>query len=345
MKELAITATHCISSVGHDAPMTAAAVRAGISRFRESEEYVDRAGNAVTVAPLRGMVAGGDTVEYMVESARLCLHDLLNGYFREDLPLPLHCHLLLGVAAEQRPGPRYEESCSGPLAGILQQRLAVRSLRTFSFGNAAMHNAVAQAGMLLESDPEAVCIVGCLDSLLRPSTLNWFEQDGRLKSVSYGRQHGLIAGEAVGFMVMEDPARVQHAQRPVLARITGLGLAAEPVPRVANGASRGSGLADACRGALEGMSGGEILSVFGDLNGENSRAMEWCIAHRRCFSGNTPYGQFRTPANCYGDVGAASGGLMTILAVQGFLRGWLQSPALIFCSDDHGPCGALVLEP
>jgi hypothetical protein len=29
---------------------------------------------------------------------------------------------------------------------------------------------------------------------------------------------------------------------------------------------------------------------------------------------------------------------------EGFKKGWLQSPAMIFCSDDFGACGAVVLE-
>lgn len=344
MKELGITAVNCISSVGHDAAITAAAVRAGISRFREYEKYPDREGNPVTVAQINGIKDGGDTIDRMAEAARLCLEDLLNGYFPENAPSQLNCHLYLGAASEKRPGPRYEDSCSGPLTGNLKNRAKTPSIETVPLGNAAMQNAVAQAGKLIESNPAAVCIVGCIDSLLRPSTLNWFEHAGRLKSASYGRQHGLIAGEAVCFMIIEDLARARQAGRTVLARITGLGLAEDPEPHALSGSGRGDGLSEACRAALSGKADRGICTVFGDLNGENCRAMEWCIAERRCFSGNTPFHEFWTPANCYGDIGAASGAVMAAVAAQGFFRKWLQGPVLIFCSDDYGSCGAMVLE-
>jgi 3-oxoacyl-[acyl-carrier-protein] synthase-1 len=210
-------------------------------------------------------------------------------------------------------------------------------------GNASVQHAIAQAGLLIERDPNALCIVGGVDSLLRNSTLTWFEQDSRLKSISYGRQQGLIAGEAVCFLIVEDPSRARQANRPVLARITGLGLADEPAPRAANKSSRGTGLTEACRTALAGTSGEGVRTVFGDLNGENFRAMEWCMTEKRCFKNRDQLRQFWTPANCYGDIGAASGAVLTAVAAQGIVRGWLQSPALVFCSDDHGPCGALVL--
>jgi len=179
---------------------------------------------------------------------------------------------------------------------------------------------------------------------IRDSTLNCFEQDGRLKSVSYGRQQGLIAGEAVGFMIIEDPAQARKASKPVLARITGLGLAEEPTPRAANATSKGTGLAAACRKALDGGKDKDIRTVFGDLNGENPRALEWSITESCCFKSKDQIRQLWTPANCYGDIGAASGAVLTTIATQGIVRGWLQSPVMIFCSDDHGPCGALVLE-
>ncbi|MDD3293669.1 MAG: 3-oxoacyl-ACP synthase [Geobacteraceae bacterium] len=343
MKELAITAVNCITAVGHDAAMTAAAVRAGISRFSEFEEYPDGNGNPITVARIKGIEDGKDTVERMAETARLCLESLLDRNFPKHLPLPSNPHLFLGVASDKRPGPCYEESCFGQLIGIMENRTNKPSIETVPLGNAAMQNAVAQAGKLIESNPDAMCIVGCIDSLLRHSTLNWFEQAGRLKSVSYGRHQGLIAGEAACFLIVEDPARAEQAGRPVLARIAGLGLADEPALRAERESSLGTGLSDACRAALAGVSSEVVRAVFGDLNGENVRALEWSIAERRCFKKGAEGRQLWNPANCYGDVGAASGALLTIVAVQGFIRKWLKGPVLIFCSDDHGSCGATVL--
>jgi len=344
MKELAITAVNTITALGHDAAMTAAAVRAGISRFSEFEDYLDGNDNPITVARIRGIEDDRDSVARMDATAALCLVNLLNEYFQIGARRPSQIHLYLGASSEERPGPRYEESCTYPLQRIVEEWAVKAELQAIPQGNASMHYAMIQAGQLLENNPAALCIIGCVDTLLRDSVLSWFEQDGRLKSISYGRQQGLIAGEAVGFMVIEDPARARQANRPILARVTGLGQAEEPMPRDSKATSRGTGLTAACRKALAGGKEKEIRYIFGDLNGENSRALEWCMAESRCFKSKGQLRQLWTPANCYGDIGAASGAVLAAVTVQGLVRGWLKGPVLIFCSDDHGSCGALVLE-
>ncbi len=345
MKELAITSLNSITAIGHDGPMTAASVRAGISRFYEYDDFPDGSDNPITVARIRGIMDSRDTIGRMDEIAVLCLDNLLAGYFKDDSRRPGQIRLFLGAASEERPGPRYEESCMGSLSGIMEKWADKSSIETVPLGNASMQNAVARAGELIESDSNTLCIIGGIDSLLRDSTLSWFEKDGRLKSISYGRHQGLIAGEAACFMFVEDPALARQLNRPILARITGLGLAEEPNQRTSNPSNRSKGLTEACRTALAGTSDNAVCTVFGDLNGENSRAMEWCIAERRCFQKkDEQHRQLWTPANCYGDIGAASGAVLTAVAAQGLVRGWIKSPALVFCSDDHGPCGALILE-
>ncbi len=299
----------------------------------------------ITVARIRDIEDDNqDTASRFSSIATKCLEDLLGDYFQDGASRPSKIHLFLGVAAEDRPGPRYEESCLYPLQRVMDDWADTVDLEVVPQGNASMHYAIAQAAELIENHPATLCIIGGLDSLLRASTLNWFEQAGRLKSVSYGRHQGLIAGEAVGFMIIEDPALATQANRPLLARITALGLAEESSPRAAGSPSRNSGLTDACHAALNCVQAKEIRTLFGDLNGENSRAVEWSMTDMRCFKERHDQRQLWTPANCYGDTGAASGTVLTNVATQGFTRGWLQSPVLMFCSDDHGSCGAMVLE-
>lgn len=345
MKQLAITAANSITAVGHDGRMTAASVRAGVSRLSEYDSYSDRDYNPITVARIRGIEDGNhDTASRLSSIALKCLENLLRDYFRNDTHRPQKIHLLMGVSSEERPGQRFEESCMYSLQLVIKDWVDKIELDVVPQGNASMPYAIARAAELIGSDSATMCIIGGIDSLLRDSTLNWFEQAGRLKSVSYGRHHGLIAGEAVGFIIIEDPEQAQQAKRPLLARITALGLAKEPSPRAARAASRNSGLTDACHNVLKDIQDKEIRTVFGDLNGENSRALEWGMADMRCFKERHEQRQLWTPANCYGDIGAASGTVMANVVTQGFVRGWLQSPVLMFCSDDHGPCGAVVLE-
>lgn len=111
MKELAITAVNAITSIGHDAAITAAAVRAGICRFSEYADYLDGEDNPITVALIREIREGRDTSARIAGSATRCLDNLLTGYFLNGTQRPSHIRLILGTSMEERPGPRYEESC------------------------------------------------------------------------------------------------------------------------------------------------------------------------------------------------------------------------------------------
>lgn len=344
MNELVITAANSITAVGHDGRMTSAAVRAGIAGMTFAE-FRDGKGNPVTVAPIEGIEDGNRNITSRMGCiAMRCLAEMLDQYLRENEYRPSQVKLLLGVASLERPGPRYEESCMRQLLGIVRKMKHMAELQTIPRGNASMQFALVEAGRFMQSSPETLCIIGGIDSLLRDSTLSWFEGNGRLKSDSFGRQHGLIAGEAASFLIVEDRVRAEQAKRPLLARVAGLGVAEEPVPRASNAPSRNSGMTDACRAALDGAGEKTIDAIFGDLNGENSRAREWSMAEIRCFKDRNDQRKLWKPANCYGDIGAASGTVLANIATQGFQRGWLPSPVLIFCSDDHGPCGAVVLE-
>lgn len=344
MRNLAITGANSITAIGHDCAMTAASVRAGISRFTEYDDYRDDSESPITVARIWGIRDSWDIPQRMAGIAALCLEKLVEGYFRHDARRPTRIYLLLGVASEERPGPRYEESCLFPLRGIIKKRTDNPEIQVVPRGNASLMYALNLAGRLIESDPGVLCIIGGVDSLLRTSTLNWFEQKARLKSASYGRHQALIAGEGAGFLIIEDLASAEQAGRPIPARVAGLGLAEDSAPRASGSLGRNSGLTEACHAALDGGRAKEVRAVLGDLNGENPRAKEWGMAEMRCFENQDRSRQLWTPANCYGDIGAASGVVLAGIATQGFARGWLPSPVLVTCSDDHGACGSLVLE-
>lgn len=59
----------------------------------------------------------------------------------------------------------------------------------------------------------------------------------------------------------------------------------------------------------------------------------------------TQAGDYEAPSSCWGDVGAASGPLLLVLAVQGWVRDHHRgSHTLIFAGSDAGLRGAIVLE-
>jgi 3-oxoacyl-[acyl-carrier-protein] synthase I len=347
-RELAVTAVNSITPVGLDACMTAASVRAGITRLAFYDEYQDAGCNPITIAKIKGInIVKEDIAERLGEFAKICLDDLLNEYFQNisEQKRPFQGHILLGVASEKRPAQgNYADEIMSCLYPALGYWVAQTSGEVVEKGNVSLHHSIKKAAQYIASNPDALCVIGGVDSLLSESTLNWFDADNRLKSESYGRHQGLSPSEAVCFLIVEDFERARQAKRPILARISSLGLAQEPNPRASDKSGIYTGLTEACQAAMEPLKDRELKAVFGDFNGEESRAVEWTIAAMRSFRNPPGPPPVWRPAVHYGDIGAASGAVMAGIAAQGFTRNWLESPVMIFCSDDHGPCGALVLE-
>ena len=345
MSDCVITAANSITAVGHDGAMTSASVRAGISRLRSYDRYLDQHDQPITAARIAEVVQDRDDgADRLGVIAADCLDTLLSPYRKRALGRTTQVRLFLGLPAAERPGPRFEESCGRSLGRVLASLGVPAEIVIILQGNAAAIHALADACRFLEKDPGALCVVGGVDCLLDTRTLNWFEQHARLKSHSHGRHQGVIAGEAVSFLTVEDRKMAGERNSPLLGRIAGLGLAREKNPRAFAEEGINGGLTEACRAALSCASGETIGNIFGDLNGEASRAREWAMAEMRCFSTPEKDRTLWKPARSYGDIGAATGAVLANIVIQGFLRQWLTSPTLVFCSDDHGACGVAVLE-
>jgi len=343
-RQLAITAANCITPLGHNAAMTAASVRAGVTAFTIYDQYNDKNRNPVTVAKIKGV---RDKVNRVIERlgdiAVIALKDLVAEYL-ETSRHPSRLHFYLGVASGDRPGPDFGKKCPGLLKSALIKQLGNPATEVILCGNASLHEAIGKAAKAIQAQPDTRCVIGCVDSHLAASTLDWLESNNRLSSPSYGCHHGMIAAEAASFLIVEDLEKAKKEGRPILARISTLGLAKEPTPRASDSSGICKGLAQACQAALEPIKNRNIQKIFSDLNGEDDRAREWCVTRMRCFSDDQQLPPLFNPAEYYGDIGAATGAVMASIATEGFKRNWLSSPVMIFCSDDFGPCGAVILE-
>jgi 3-oxoacyl-[acyl-carrier-protein] synthase-1 len=213
-------------------------------------------------------------------------------------------------------------------------------------GHPATMRCLESAGKLLEKNSNALCLIGGIDSLLALDTLNWFEEAERLKSETFGRNQSFSPGEAVGFMIVETEEGARRRNKKILAKIAGIGSAKEPAPFLSEQPSKGEGLTQACRTALSqsGCSPKNIEAVWSDLNGEFFRSKEWGYAEFRCFGNGNDTRQLWHPADCMGSAGAASGAILINMATVALARGWIKNYALVFCSDDEGERGAVVLK-
>lgn len=350
--EIFVTDSECFTAVGHSCPQTTTAARAGINRYQESEVITDNLGEPAIVAPITSLGMPLDPLDKdscvtrLGEIAALCLSLLLRRSQLLGSPVS-GIHFLLGVSTTSRPGPRYEG---------LNQRIALRladqlrpgarqvTWQVVTSGHAAAIEAVEIAGTLLTRDPGAVCVLGGLDSLIEFSLASWLEDKERLKTASFGRNHGLPLGEAVGFLTLATSASMRGTGLP-LARLAGWGTSTEPAPFLSATPTTSAGLTEACGKALAtaGTKLADIDLVVADLTGEFHRARDWAYAEHRNLAGQPATAKLWHPADAFGCIGAASGVVQLGMAAYAVRRGWARQ-ALVTCADDSGPCGATVLK-
>jgi 3-oxoacyl-[acyl-carrier-protein] synthase-1 len=108
----------------------------------------------------------------------------------------------------------------------------------------------------------------------------------------------------------------------------------------------GEGLTATVQNAVSGLHppSETINTVFCDINGERYRGEEWgfvCLRLSQYFDDPTAY---VSPADCWGDMGAASGPLFAMLVCQAAARGYANGPrTLLWASSEGGLRGATVL--
>jgi 3-oxoacyl-[acyl-carrier-protein] synthase-1 len=108
----------------------------------------------------------------------------------------------------------------------------------------------------------------------------------------------------------------------------------------------GHGLTSTVQDALHNLPPGEKIStVICDINGERYRSEEWafvCLRLSQYFDDITDY---LSPADCWGDMGAASTPLFAMLVGQAAVRGYAKgSRSMLWASSEGGLRGAAVVE-
>jgi len=113
-----------------------------------------------------------------------------------------------------------------------------------------------------------------------------------------------------------------------------------------NGICLGEGLTKTVQAAVGSPFEGSVInSVICDINGERYRGEEWGFVSLRlshCFEDVTAY---LSPADSWGDTGAASVPLFAVIACQAVQRGYGKGPrTLLWASSEGGLRGAALLE-
>lgn len=339
-------------SLGQDAVQSCAAIRAGIARFADWAHFAASFGEEETTIVGAPVVPDLGDRTWIEKLDALATQPLLEALWAAGLSglvdptAPTRWRLYLATPREDRPGidpddlAEYREDV---LDGTLFP-VDSPGLRTFPEEHSGGLVALDAAMKDLASGAIDVGVVGGVDSLLQTHYLYDLLAAGRLKTGL--TTSGLIPGEAAAFAVVETRRHAERRDAEPLARLTPVRLARESVP--AGDPSRAEALAQVLREALADLDGPTqgIHRVLTDLNGERWRFLEWAMVAARSLAHIAPEGRPWHPADCTGDLGAATGPAFLCLAARAFRRGYAVGDAIPICtSSDTGARAALCALP
>ena len=288
--EIVITGFGARTSLG-SATMTMPAVEAGLNRFREHPYMIDKTGEPIITAMASYLDPGLDLPGRWQALAGGALKDLALG----ASSLPRTCFLGL---PELRPG--VENTLVEEISAWLTQSWGITRVVPFNQGHAAGVGALHGARTHL-NDHKGPVLVGGLDSYLSPETLEWLDETDRLKTAQH--PFGFIPGEAAAFCVVD--SGIPGDTHP--SRIRQLALSQEEKLIYTDAVCTGEGLSQSFRQSLSQLGEGlQVSQLIGDLNGVPYRADEFGFATMRNAEKISPAMNLFTPADCWGDVGAAS---------------------------------------
>jgi len=344
-----IVGTGMITSIGANAAMTAASVRAGISRYTISD-YLTNEGQPITMCSMPEEVFSSMQVDvdewdyysgqydHIIKMAIIALQEAVSG-LRFERPIPL-------VLAMPEPGadisPIFPKMLITSLVKQSELPLSVERVRTIHTGRAAGIQGLDLALRYLYELGEDYVLLGGSDSHACYPRLE--ELDARERLLTSTSLDGFAPGEGAGFLLLtRHPARGLTRDGHIVA-LCSPGESEEPGHIYSDEPYRGDGLDQAFKLALQNHQGPAIRTVYSSMNGERYWAKEYGVAMMRSKSCFQEEVTVEHPADCYGDLGAATGPVLIGLAADNLLKQPGLATHLVYSSSDCASRAALRVE-
>lgn len=339
-QNIVVTLVESNTAVGLTTAQSAAAIRAGMSGFRELPLYApiawefDPGEDAVKVAS-HGLIDGFDDgrlyallidpLTTLVEESGLSRSAMASGGLY--LALPVNDEVIQKFNLRSHFLEHLSERLALPATG---EFLAVQT------GSTGLFLLIERAMQKMRAGEMEFCIIAAVDSYLLHGRLALYDQHWRLKSDR--NPTGFIPGEAASVLLLETEKYARQRNAPVLLRVDGVGGGQEPNPITGDKTSTAAGLTDAVRSLAELANIGQPWQwVLSDLNGERYKAYEWGVALPRLNKLIAADHDFSHYADTIGDVGAAMAGVQLGCVSEAFRRNYAPAgSALIFAGDDAG---------
>ena len=188
------------------------------------------------------------------------------------------------------------------------------------------------------------CLIGGVDSYMEAETLEWLDDEGQLMSGQ--NRSGFPPGESSGFCLLASRETAYRNRLTILAEIVGVATTIEKNRIKTETICTGDGLSSAFYAITSKIKLPEekINAIYCDINGERYRTEEFVFTALRQQAAFVDVHDTTHPADCWGDIGAASGPLFTCLAVASSQRGYAKGlRSFIWTSSEGGQrSGALL---
>lgn len=333
------------TSIGRNALSTCAAVRAGISGFREHPYMVDSASK-----PMRAAIVPWLDVEFLgtprleqlligaVDEAMLPLVDLVGKVPKMAIALALPA-----------PRPGVSTELIAEMNSLLSRyyRSTFPIVTCFPNGHAGGLLALHAALVSLKHGACDACIVAGVDSYLDPDALEWLDENDQLHGGGLlNNAWGFVPGEAAGALLLTTSITASQFGLLPMTEVLAVGFASEQMRIKTETVCIGVGLTEAFRQVFAAVTdSAQVTDIYCDMNGEPYRADEFGFATIRTAASFVDSGRFEAPADCWGDVGAASGPLLTCLSVVASQKGYAHgSKSLVWASSEGGERAAALLQ-
>lgn len=318
---LCVVGIGAYTAVGLNAASTAAAVRAGVDEFEEHPFMLNRQGEPYVLAMAPAIEPTLIGADRYVTLATWSLQEALQPLIEAGVPQPPLTALV--ALPERRPGlpSALAEQLTQWLGHPRADHPAFQRVLTAHNGHSAGLSALATAGRLLSAGDSQFCLVGGIDSYTDPQTLEWLEQNEQLHTEI--NAWGFVPGEAAGFALVCTEQAANQYRMPIKARITAVTTKTEQHVIKSESVCIGEGLTQALRETLSALPpNGQVNQILCDQNGEVYRADEFGFMICRLSEHLEDVSRFNAPADCWGEVGAATGPLLLNLAIAAAERGY-----------------------
>jgi 3-oxoacyl-[acyl-carrier-protein] synthase I len=340
-----IVAAGARTPLGLQAPAAAVALRAGIVALGEHPFMIDQMGDPMPGAldpELDPLLMGPNRLLALIETAMREACEPICATRESPTALPVY----LGLP-EVRPGFSAQdvETVRTGLARFKDFPAELRQATVFARGHAAGLLALATAVEQMQRGHFEACLVGGVDSYFHPDTMEWLDENRQL--VGTISRSGFVPGEGAGvcLLVTDQTCKNLGLKAQVVVRAVAAGKETKLIKT--EDICLGEGLSTTVLDAVLGLQlpDERINDVICDINGERYRGEEWgfvCLRLSSYFDDPTAY---LSPAECWGDMGAASGPLFAMLVCQASMRGFSKGPrTMLWTSSEGGQRAVVVLE-